>query len=69
MIVIEWLAMGLVLVALAFFSQGWLRRGFYMNLVSTIAWAAVAIHASLWGLLALQVGIALLAIRGLWRLR
>ncbi len=69
MIVIEWLAMALVLVALACFSQGWMRRGFYLQVGSTVAWAVVAIHASLWGLLTLQAGIALLAIRGLWRMR
>ena len=69
MIAIEWIAMGLVLLALACFSQGWIRKGFYLNLVATVAWIMVAIHASLWGLLALQVGVALLTIRGLWRLR
>ncbi len=64
---IEWAGMALVLLGLWAFGSGYMRLGFIAQLISAVAWTIVSINAALWGLLALQGGIAYLAIRGLWR--
>ncbi len=66
---IEWLGMALVLLGLWSFGSDHMRLGFIAQLMSAVAWTVVSINASLWGLLALQGGIAYLAVRGLWRHR
>ena len=67
--VVEWLGMSLVLLGLWSFGSGYMRLGFIAQLMSAITWTVVSVNASLWGLLALQGGIAYLAVRGLWRHR
>ena len=66
---IEWAGMALVLLGLWAFGSDRMRLGFISQLMSAVAWTVVSINASLWGLLALQGGIAYLAVRGLWRHR
>jgi hypothetical protein len=66
---IEWAGMALVLLGLWAFGSGRMKMGFITQLMSAVAWTVVGFNASLWGLLALQGGIAYLAIRGLWRHR
>jgi hypothetical protein len=66
---IEWAGMALVLLGLWAFGSNHMRLGFIAQLVSAVAWTVVSINASLWGLLALQGGIAYLAMRGLWKHR
>lgn len=66
---IEWAGMALVLLGLWAFGSSHMKLGFVAQLLSAVAWTAVSINASLWGLLTLQGGIAYLAVRGLWRLR
>ena len=68
MIIAEILGSILVIVSLASFSQGWMRNGFFLNLLSNAVWAIVATDAQLWGLLALQGGLVIFNIRGLLRL-
>ena len=69
MIYLEIVGSIFVVAAISAFSQGWLRAGFWFNIASAIMWTAVAIHAELYGLLALQGFITAFAVRGLWRLR
>ena len=64
---IEWIGMALVLGGLWAFGSSRMKLGFILQLLSAIAWTIVGINSALWGLLALQGGIAFLAIRGLWK--
>ncbi len=66
---IEWVGMASVLLGLWAFGSGHMRAAFILQLMSAVAWTTVGIHASLWGLTALQAGIIYLAVRGLWRYR
>lgn len=66
---LEWVSMVLVLWTLHALGKGRMKEGFIVQIASAITWAIVGIHASLWGLLALQFGIAFLGFQGLWRLR
>lgn len=66
---IEWAGMALVLLGLWAFGSDRMRLGFTAQLMSAVAWTVISLNASLWGLLALQGGIAFLAVRGLWRHR
>jgi len=68
-LVIEWAGSALVLLGLWSFGSDRMRMGFIAQLMSSVAWTVVGFNASLWGLLALQAGIAYLAVRGLWRHR
>ena len=69
MIFLEWVSMALVLWTLLALGKGRMKEGVIVQVASAITWAIVGIHASLWGLLALQFGIAFLGLQGLWRLR
>ncbi len=66
-VVIEWMGMALVLGGLWAFGSERLVLGFVLQLMSAVAWTIVSYDAALWGLLALQGGIAFLALRGLYR--
>ena len=64
---LQWPAMAVTLTAawlVASKSQGRRRAGFWLFLASNALWVAWAVHASAWALLALQVGLALMNIRG-----
>lgn len=66
---VEWVGMALVLLGLWAFGSNYMKVAFTAQLISAGAWTVVGISASLWGLVALQAGIAFLAIRGLLKQR
>ncbi len=68
MIAVEIVGSLLVLAAIACFSHGWYRLGFIANLYAAAVWAIVAVVAGLYGMLALQVAIAILALWGFCKL-
>jgi hypothetical protein len=64
---LQWPAMAVTLTAswlVASKSQGRRRAGFWIFLVSNVLWVVWAVHTSAWALLALQVGLAFMNIRG-----
>ncbi len=68
--IIEWSGMALVLATLVLFNRGCLRAGACVQLLSTVPWIIVALRAAtepLWGLFALQIGIAAIAGYGIWK--
>lgn len=65
----EWAGMALVLGGLWAFGSERLTLGFVLQLMSAVTWTIVSIGSGLWGLLALQGGIAFLALRGLYKQR
>jgi hypothetical protein len=64
---LQWPAMAVTLIAawlVASKSRERRRAGFWTFLMSNVLWVVWAIHARAWALIALQVGLAFMNIRG-----
>ncbi|VCU71747.1 hypothetical protein PIGHUM_03837 [Pigmentiphaga humi] len=67
---LEWPAMAASLAAawlVASRHKGRRNTGFWVFLSSNVLWVAWGVHDQAWALVALQVGLALLNIRGVWK--
>ena len=67
---VQWPAFGASLTAaylVASNNQGRRNAGFWVFLLSNILWVIWGLHTQAWALIALQVGLAVLNVRGLFK--
>ncbi len=66
----EWIAVALVIASLGAMALKMYEQGWWLSMMASLAWAAVAVQTDLWGLLiqsAILFGISVKGLKGVMR--